>query len=88
MALYVMHCPSLMTVVSASEGFVPFTQWLESSSWLQYYMFYIQKAILNGGNYQLGRCFFEVHDAPTGTSLQTALAQMDSPDYFLASSSG
>ena len=41
MAWYVMHCPSLMTAVSASKGFVPFVQRLESSSWLQYYMFYI-----------------------------------------------
>ena len=52
-----------MTVVSVSEGFVPFVQRLESSSWLQYYMFYIQKTILNGDNYQLDRCFLEIHDA-------------------------
>ena len=51
MAWYVMHCPSLIVVISASEGFIPFKQ-LESSSWLQYYMFYIRKTILNGGNYQ------------------------------------
>ena len=30
MAWYVMHCPSLMTPVSRSEGFVPFVQRLES----------------------------------------------------------
>ena len=41
MARYVMHCPSLMTTISASEGFIFFVQRLESSSWLQYYMFYI-----------------------------------------------
>jgi len=27
MAWYVMHCPSLMTVVSASEDFIPFSGW-------------------------------------------------------------
>jgi len=32
MAWYVMHYPSLMTAVSASEGFVPFVQWLENSN--------------------------------------------------------
>jgi len=30
MAWYVMHCPSLMTLVSRSEGFVPFVQRLEA----------------------------------------------------------
>jgi len=55
-----------MTAVSASEGFVPFMQRWESSSWLQYYMFYIQKTILNGANYQLNRCFPEIHDASYG----------------------
>jgi len=32
MAWYVMHCPSLMTVVPLSAGFVPFVQKLENSS--------------------------------------------------------
>ena len=32
MTWYVMYCPSLMIAVSASEGFVPFMQWLESSN--------------------------------------------------------
>ena len=41
MAWYVMHCPSLMTAVSPSEGFVPFVQRLENSSWSQYYMYYV-----------------------------------------------
>ena len=36
MAWYVMHCPSLMTAVSPSEGFVSFMQWLKNSSWSQY----------------------------------------------------
>jgi len=31
-AWYVMHCPSLMTVVHASEDFVPFLQELEHST--------------------------------------------------------
>jgi len=35
MAWYVMHCPSLMTAVSSTEGFVPFVQRLENSSWSQ-----------------------------------------------------
>ena len=34
MAWYVMHCPSLMTAISASEGFLPFVKWLENLSWL------------------------------------------------------
>ena len=33
MAWYVMHCMSLMMAVSTSEGFVPFVQRLENSSW-------------------------------------------------------
>ena len=33
MAWSVMHCPSLMTAVSPSEGFVPFLQRLEGLSW-------------------------------------------------------
>jgi len=41
MAWYVMHCSSLITVVSPSEGFVPFVQRLENSSWSQYYMYYV-----------------------------------------------
>jgi len=52
--------------LSASEGFVPFVQQLESSNWLQYYMFYIQKTILNVADYQLDRCFPEIHDASYG----------------------
>jgi len=63
MTWYAMRYPSLMTAVSASEGFIPFMQRLESSSWLQYYMFYIRKTMLNEGNYQLDRCFPEIHDA-------------------------
>jgi len=47
MAWYVMHCPSLMTAVPLSEGFVPFVQKLENSSWSNYYMFFVQKCILN-----------------------------------------
>ena len=34
-----MHCPSLMMLFSASEGFTPYVQRLENSSWLHYYMF-------------------------------------------------
>ena len=39
MAWYVMHCPSLMTAVPLSEGFVPFVQRLENSSWSCYTCF-------------------------------------------------
>ena len=38
MAWHVMHCPWLMTAVSASEGFVPFVQMLENSNWIHYYI--------------------------------------------------
>jgi len=41
--------------VSASEGFVPFVQRLESSNWSHYYMFNVQKAILSEASYQLNR---------------------------------
>ena len=51
MILYVMHFSSLMTVVSPSEGFVRFVQWLESSNYSQYYMFYVWKAILSNSSY-------------------------------------
>ena len=53
MAWYVMHCLSLITSVSASEGFDPFVQRLENSSWSQYYMYYVRKTILSSSNYQL-----------------------------------
>jgi len=41
MAWYVTYFLSLMMAVSASKGFTPFVQRLESSRWLQYYMLYI-----------------------------------------------
>jgi len=41
MAWYAMHCPSLMTAVPLSEGFVSFVQKLENSSWSNYYIFYV-----------------------------------------------
>ena len=41
MAWYVMHCPSLMTSVPWSEGFVPFVQRLEGSDWRNTYMYYV-----------------------------------------------
>ena len=52
-----------MTAVPSSEGFVPFVQKLENSSWSHCYMFYVQKSILNILNYQLDRCFPEIVDA-------------------------
>jgi len=39
MAWYVMHCSSLITAISASEGFVPFVQRLKNSSWIHYICF-------------------------------------------------
>jgi len=84
MAWCVMHCSSLMTAVSASEGFTPFVQRLENSNWLQYYIFYIQKTILNGGNYQLDRCFPEIHDASYGDKF----VHLVGPDGFTQLSSG
>ena len=44
-AWYVMHCPSLMTVVPVSEGFVPLVQKLEHSNWQHTYMFFIRRTI-------------------------------------------
>ena len=70
--------------MSASEGFTPYVQRLKNSGWLQYYMFYIQKTILIGNNYQLDRCFPEIHDASYGKKF-TDLA---SPDGFIRLSSG
>jgi len=63
MGWYVMYCPSLMMTVSLSEGFVLLVDQLESSSWSQYYMFYVQKTILSSSNYQLDRCFPEISGA-------------------------
>ena len=61
-----MHYPSLMTARPLSEGFVLFVQKLENSSWTHYYMFFVQKSILNISNYQLDHCFPEIADASYG----------------------
>ena len=42
MAWYAMHCPSMITTVPASEGFMP-VQRLEDSNWIHYYMFFYPK---------------------------------------------
>jgi len=84
MAWYVMHCPSLMMAVYSSEGFILFVQRLERSSWLQYYIFFIRKTILNGNDYQLDRCFPEIHDA----SYRDRFADSETPDGFTRLSSG
>ena len=84
MAWYVMHCPSLMTVVPLSEGFVPFVHKLENSSWTYYYMFYVQKFILNILNYQLNRRFPEITDASYGDKF----ADLAGPDDFIRLPSG
>ena len=78
MAWYVMHCLSLMTAMSLSEGFVPFVRRLENSSWSQYYMYYIRKAILSSSNYQLDRYFPEISDASYGDKF----ANFAGPDDF------
>ena len=78
MAWYVMHCPSLMTAVSPSEGFVHFVQKLENLSWSQYYMYYVRKAILSSSNYQLDRCFPEIYGASYGDKF----ADLAGPDDF------
>jgi len=57
-------------------------------SYLQYYMFYIRKMILNGGNYQLKGASLRFMTRLTGTSLQTSAAQMASLGYLLTSSGG
>jgi len=83
-----MHYPLLMTAVSASEGFTPFVQRLENSGWLQYYMFYIRKMILNGNNYQLGTASLRFMMHLMGTNLQIWLAQMALLGYPPASFGG
>ena len=65
-AWYVMHYPSLLTVVQVSKGFVPFVQRLERSSWNHSYMFFIRRIIQKGMNYQLAWCFPEIHEASYG----------------------
>jgi len=84
MAWYVMHCPSLMMTVYPSEGFTPYVQQMENSNWLQYYMFFIRKIILNGNNYQLDRCFPEIRDASYGDKF----VNFETPDGFTQLSSG
>ena len=85
MAWYVMHCPPLMTTVPLSEGFVPFVQRLENSSWSCYYMFFVRrKCILNASNYQLDRCFPEI----AGASYGDKFADLAGPDDFTRLPSG
>ena len=71
-----MHCPSLMTVVPSSDGFVPFVQKLENLSWSCYYMLFVQKSILSSSNYQLNRCFPEI----SGASYGDKFADLAGPD--------
>ena len=47
-------------------------------------MFYIWKTILNRGNYQLDRCFPEIHDASYGDKFSDLI----DPDGFTRLSSG
>jgi len=78
MAWYVIHCPSLMTAVPSSEGFIPFVQKLENSSWSCYYMFFVRKCILNILNYQLDRCFPEI----AGVSYGDKFVDLEGQDDF------
>ena len=57
---YDMHYPSLMTVVQESEGFMPFMQRLECSSWIHSCMFFIRRTIQSGT---------EIHDVSYGDRL-------------------
>jgi len=61
-----MHCLSLMTMMQASDGFVPFVQKLERSSWQHTYMFFIRRTIQSDVNYHLVRCFPDIEDAYYG----------------------
>ena len=73
-----------MTAVYPSEGFIPYVQRLENSSWSQYYMYFVRKTILNGNNYQLDRCFPKICDASYGDQF----ADSETPDGFTRLSSG
>ena len=84
MAWYVMHCPSLITAVSPSEGFIPFVQRLENLSWSHYYMFFVRRSILSSSNYQLDRCFPEIF----GASYRDNFADLAGPDDFTRLPSG
>jgi len=44
-------------------------------------MFFIQKTILNGNNYQLDRCFPKIHLRLTGINLQILKPRMASLGY-------
>ena len=79
-----MHYPSLMTTVSPSEGFVPFVQRWESSSWSQYYMYYVRKAMLSSSNYQLDQCFSKI----SGASYADKFADLAGPNEFTRLPSG
>ena len=72
-----MHCPSLMTPVPWSEGFVPFVQRLEGSDWRNTYMYYVRKCILSASNYQLNRCFPEIPGASFGELFTDSAGQDD-----------
>ena len=84
MAWYVMHFPSWITAVPSSVGFVPFVQKFENSSWSHYYMFFVQKSILNISNYKLDRCFSEIADASYGDKF----VDLARPDDFTRLPSG
>jgi hypothetical protein len=61
-AWFVLHCPTLMTSPHpvSDEGFIPFVQRLENSSWNAGYMGAIRKIVQSSMNYQIYRCFPEM----------------------------
>ena len=73
-----------MTVVPSSEGFVPFVQRLENSSWSHYYMFFVRNSLLNSSDYQLDRCFPEI----SGASYGDKFVDLAGPDDFTRLPSG
>jgi len=76
-AWYVMHCPSLMMAVQASEDFVPFLQKLERSN-CNIYMFFIRRTNQSDVNYQPVWCFSDIQD----TSYRDRFLNITSPDGF------
>jgi len=73
-----------MTAMQASEGFIPFVQKLERSSWQHTYMFFIIRTIQSDVNYQLVRCFSYIQDASYGERFLNFVG----PDGFTTLSTG
>ena len=65
-----------MMAVYPSEGFAPYMQQLENSSWSQYYMYFVRKTILNGNNYHLDGASSKFMMHLTGINLQILKPRM------------